>query len=416
MSQFPISLFFEGLGVWLMQQGLHDAKVEDIVRGFGQRLIEGGVSIDRISLGGLMLHPVFGALDVVWHAREDRVASQMMPRSDMTTESFQDSPFFWALKNNVSFHRFRFEEGQVEPDFPIFEHFRKNDITDYLLLFESYGRHSDMLWSDLPPGMEGVILGISTRRVGGFAELEIEYVRALMRPLAISVKSSITHLLSKELLDAYLGHYTGRQVLDGIVERGDGGAIECVLFYSDLRGSSHLAEQLPLDAYLCMINTYFDCVAGAVMDHGGEVLKFIGDAVMAIFPVDPKSRPAADMCRAALTASDEAFARAEKANSRRKSSDPAIRFGIALHSGQVMYGNVGTDVRLDFTTIGPAVNHVTRLEKLCKDLDTPLLISESFEGHHEGALVSLGTHSLPGTNQHIEVFTQKKFVPERPSA
>lgn len=275
---------------------------------------------------------------------------------------------------------------------------------DYLLFFETYGRDAEAHWHDLLPGIEGVLLSVSTGRIGGFTDIEIRYARALMRPLALAVKSSTTNMLARELLDTYLGRYSGNRVLKGVVERGDGGAIDCVLFYCDLRGSSQLADRLPMERYLALINDYFDCTAGAVTDHGGEVLKFIGDAVMAIFPIE-EDRPATDMCRAAVTAAREAQARVAAIEGRYREDGIDIRFGIALHTGRAMYGNVGTDRRLDFTTIGPAVNQVTRLEGLCKALDVPLIASQHFARDYAGELVPLGSHRLAGMDQPIEVFT-----------
>ncbi len=411
MTKPPTSPMFDQLGTWLMDSGLKETSVEDVVQGLGRRLIEGGVSLHRISLGGMLLHPVFGALDVVWNAQDDRVVSRMMPRSIVTNEEFQNSPFFWAISRQIRYHRFELGAGPTEPDFPIFDQFRTDGVSDYLLFFESYGRSDELLWVDLPPGIEGVILALSTRRIGGFSAFEIDYLKALMRPFALCIKSITTQLLAKELLDTYLGRYSGNRVLDGVVQRGDGGTIDCVLFYCDLRSSTKLAETLSLEQYLALINDYFDCTAGAVADHGGEVLKFIGDAVMAIFPIEAGNRPAVDMCRAAVQAAQEAFGRAEQRNRNAAGDGASIHFGIALHRGRVMYGNVGTDRRLDFTTIGPAVNQVTRLEGLCKKLGSPLLASENFMADHNGELVPLGTHVLAGMDQPTGVFTLPDLAP-----
>ena len=393
----PISPMFDRLGAWLVDRGLREAAVEDVVQGFGRGLVDAGVSVYRISLGGLLLHPVFGALDVVWDARHDSVNSQMMPRSVITTADFQNSPFFWAMSNQICFQRFAFGQGPVDPDFPIFQRLRDEGVTEYLLFFESYGRNSDALWAELPSGMEGVILSVSTRRKGGFADLEVAYLQALVPALALTIKSSTTHQLARALLDTYLGRYSGNRVLEGVVERGDGGIIDCVLFYCDLRNSTGLAEQLPLDRYLALINDYFDCTAGAVADHGGEVLKFIGDAVMAIFPVDPQARPAVDMCRAAVSAARDALERAAAVRGSGEAVMAEFSFGISLHMGQVMYGNVGTERRLDFTVIGPAVNEVTRLEGLCKAKGVPIVLSDQFRASFAGDLAPLGTRAArPG--------------------
>tara|TARA_R110002167_G_scaffold24641_5_gene86376 strand:- start:297 stop:1514 length:1218 start_codon:yes stop_codon:yes gene_type:complete len=402
---------FDQIGVWLMDRGLREAGVEVIVQGFGRRLVQAGVSLHRLSLGGMLLHPVFGALDVVWNARDDTVVSQMMPRQSIATEAFRHSPFYWAISTPSPFLRFPLGAGPVEPEFPIFERLRAEGVTDYLLFFESYGRNTDVQWADLPSGAEGIILSLASRRSGGFTDYELAYVTALMRPFALCVKSLTTHSLARALLDTYLGKYSGNRVLDGMVERGDGGMIDCVLFYCDLRESTRLAERLSSNEYLALINDYFDCTAGAVVEHGGEVLKFIGDAVLAIFPVDAVERPAVDMCRAAVGAARDAFSRAARVGDLSAEVHKALRFGISLHIGQVMYGNVGTDRRLDFTVIGPAVNQATRLEGLCKSLDTSLVASRSFADAHQGELAPLGAHQLAGLSGEIEVFTLPEYAP-----
>ena len=402
---------FDQIGLWLMERGLRESDVDEVVRGFGQRLVEAGVSLQRVSLGGMFLHPVFGAMDVVWNAHDDTVVNQMMPREVVTTPEFRNAPFFWAITQQVDFQRFRLGAGPVEPEFPIFERLRDSGVSDYLLFFESYHRKNDVLWADLPPGMEGIALSLSTRRIGGFSDFEVAYLRALMRPFALCVKSLTTHALARALLDTYLGKYSGARVLNGMVERGDGGLIDCVLVYCDLRDSTRLAEVMTPDDYLALINDYFDCTAGAVVDHGGEVLKFIGDAVLAIFPIDAGERPAADMCRAAISAAREAFDRSRRECEDKNRPADSLRFGISLHVGQVMYGNVGTERRLDFTVIGPSVNYANRLEGLCKRLDTPLIVSDSFRAHYDGDLHPLGRHALSGASAKIETFTLPEFAP-----
>ncbi len=407
----PISPMFDQLGVWLMESALREATADQILQGFGRGLVEAGVSLYRLSLGSMLLHPVFGALDTVYTARDDEVVSKLVSRQVITSEEFQNAPFFWAITSKTPFSHFRLGDGSVDPEFPIFDRLREEGVTDYLLFYESYGRTDEVLWSDLPPGMEGVLLSIATCRIGGFSELEVNYLKALIRPLALGIKAATNHQLARALMGTYLGHYSGEQVLHGVVERGDGGMIDCVLFYCDLRGSSKLAEQLPLNDYLALINTYFDCTAGAVTDHGGEVLKYVGDAVMAIFPVDPEKRPPVDMCRAAISAAQEAFARADEHNAMH--TGHKISFGISLHVGEVMYGNVGTERRLDFTVIGPAVNEAARLEGLCKTLDTPLVISDSFRKFHNEDLCPLGRFQLAGMDHEIETFTLRGHEPHK---
>lgn len=409
------SPLFDGLAVWLQNQGLHEAEVPDIVQNFGRRLVSGGISLYRVSVGGIMLHPVFGALDIVWDAQHDTVRSQLVPRSAVTTPEFQNAPFFHLASDGIPFLRCRLDQGPLEREFPIFETLRAAGVTDYLCFFQSYGRTGEVLWADLPPGLEGVLGSFATRRLGGFADEEIAYLEALTTPLALTIKSTTTYGLAKTLLETFLGKLSGGHVLDGLVERGDGRLIDCVLWYCDLRGSTAMADRMPLDEYLSMINDYFECTASTVMDHGGEVLKFIGDAVIAIFPIDGDTRPAVDMARAAVMATREALSKGERKNAERREKNlPPIDFGIALHAGEVMYGNVGTEHRLDFTVTGPAANEVTRLEGLCKILDVPVVASARFNELFPGDMSPLGTHEVAGVEGGLSAFTLEELAQKTP--
>lgn len=414
VSQSPL---FESIGAWLLEQGLREASVSDIVKGVGRRLLEGGIPLYRLSIGGMILHPIFGATDVVWEADNDTVRAERVSREIMTSEGFQNAPFFRMAADKIPFLRQRLDHDAEEGEYPIFARLRASAATDYLAFFHSYGRTDAVKWADLPPGMEGILGSYSTRRIGGFTNHEIDYLKALSAPLSLALKSMTSYELANALLDTYLGRYSGRHVLDGLVGRGDGRLIDCVLWFCDLRNSTEMADDMALDAYLETLDEYFDCTAGAVIDHGGEVLKFIGDAVMAIFPVDEGSRPQIDMCRAAVMAAREALARADRRNAQRAAKGlPAIRFGISLHVGVVMYGNVGTRQRLDFTVIGPAVNEAARLEGLCKTLDTPVTISAQFNDVFPSDLVSLGEHEVAGKKEALGVFTLPEYGTANPPA
>jgi len=238
-------------------------------------------------------------------------------------------------------------------------------------------------------------------------------LRALTLPLSFCVNANTTRELAKTVLDTYLGTHSGSQVLDGLIERGDGNLIDCVLWYCDLRDSTALADKMPLDKYLDMMNDYFECTAGAVLDHGGEVLKFIGDAVIAIFPYEEGTRPLADMAQTAVATAREAISRVDRLNESLKGTDrPAIRFGISLHIGSVMYGNIGTERRLDFSVIGPAANEVSRLEDLCKKLHIPVVVSSNFSETYSAELVPLGNHPSAGVEGGLTAFTLPEFDPQ----
>jgi adenylate cyclase len=217
------------------------------------------------------------------------------------------------------------------------------------------------------------------------------------------------------LLEVYLGRNAGRRVLEGRVKRGDVDSIAAALWYCDLRGFTEMSEELPPDEVVLLLNEYFDCMSGPVHRHGGEVLKFIGDAILAIFPIqDDLDRDRA--CLTALKAAQEALADLAALNARRRGEKrPPLEVGIALHAGTVMYGNVGAADRLDFTVTGPAVNLVSRIETLCRDLGYPLLASARFASPCGSVLRSIGMHRMRGLSAPVEIFTLPELVSRRPA-
>jgi adenylate cyclase len=256
----------------------------------------------------------------------------------------------------------------------------------------------------------GVNFSASTRRAQGFTDDDIALLRDLMVPFAAAAHAGSMERLTRTLLDAYLGAMSGSRVLDGQIMRGDSQLIDCVLWYCDMRDSTPLAEAMPMERYFQMVNTYLECTAGAVLDHGGEVLRFVGDAVFAIFP-HTSEKPSADVARAAKDAALAAVARVGEANAAEdRTYGPPIRFGIALHAGQVMYGNVGTENRLEFSVTGPAANEVARLEGLCKSLHKNILASGEFQALLPDSLEPLGHHEAAGIKGGLEVYAMPAKV------
>jgi adenylate cyclase len=212
-----------------------------------------------------------------------------------------------------------------------------------------------------------------------------------------------THRIAETLLDTYVGHRTGRRILSGQIQRGAAETIHAALLYSDLRDFTSLTEALPTQQLLAMLNEYFETVAASVSAHDGEILRFVGDAMLVVFPADGEhgSGPA---CRAAVDAALDVFTRIDAINGRRRQTgDPEIRFGIGLTAGEVVYGNVGAPDRLDFTVIGPAANRAARLESLTKELGVPLLMTAKFAGLLDRPVRSLGLHALKGLAEPVEV-------------
>jgi adenylate cyclase len=218
-------------------------------------------------------------------------------------------------------------------------------------------------------------------------------------------ESHALRLSSSTLLRTYLGSGAGQRVMDGLVKRGDGEDIHAAIWITDLRDSTALAASMSREEYLSLLNRYFDNVAGAVLDHGGEVLKFIGDSVLAIFAIDDPDQKKSEACARALAAAVEASQQFDAVNKERAAAgDRLLDFAIGLHRGDLTYGNIGTTKRLDFTVIGSAVNEAARIESLSKTLNRQILISSAFRESVQDPMISLGHHSLRGVVGKREIF------------
>jgi adenylate cyclase len=219
-------------------------------------------------------------------------------------------------------------------------------------------------------------------------------------------------------LDVYLGRNTGHRVLDGVIERGSGETINAVIWFCDLWNFTGISENLRTDWTIAVLNDYFEAVGEPVEEQDGEILKFIGDAILAIFPL--KNLVAAEVAGRALKAASAARQRMAELNQRRAGEGkPPLDFGLSLHVGDVIYGNIGAPKRLDFTVIGPAVNMVTRIEGLTKELKQPILVSRDFAAL-AGAenFASQGTFELKGIEGKREVLAPRRLPdpPARPTS
>jgi adenylate cyclase len=286
-------------------------------------------------------------------------------------------------------------------DFPVLDELAAEGATDYLIVPLRFS------------GQRLNAISIATHRPAGFSDAELARFKELMPLLALVLEAKETQRVASTLLDTYLGRDAGRRVLGGLIQRGDGITLAAALWYCDLRGFTATTEPLPRDQIIALLNDYFACMVGAVHRHGGEVLKFIGDAMLAIFPIaDDLDRDRA--CLAALEAAQDALADLDALNEQRRADGKAVlEADIALHTGAVMYGNIGAPDRLDFTAIGTAVNMVTRLERMCEELGQRLLASARFASPCGSKLVSVGHYRLRGFSQPQEIFALPPPVREQ---
>jgi adenylate cyclase len=254
------------------------------------------------------------------------------------------------------------------------------------------------------------LCSFQTDRPGGFREEEAALLRRLVPVLALAFKAIAGMETARTLATTYLGEDAGRRVLDGAIARGVAETVRAILWYSDLRGFTRLADTAPRDVLIALLNTYADAVVSIVHAHGGQVLKFIGDGILAMFPLQGDASPCdASPCVRALEATIDALRAADRLGRERAAAgEPTIDIQVALHVGEVLYGNIGSRDRLDFTVVGPAVNEVARIERLCRALDRRVIVSAAFAAEGEAArerLVSLGRYALKGVRRPEELFT-----------
>jgi adenylate cyclase len=354
------------------------------------RLVWQGIPLWRTNLSVGMLHPQMMGLGFRWWrdralTQEFRVKHGMTQRSD-----YLDSPMRPTIEQGLTV-RYRLDDEAALARYPILREFREAGATEYLAcpLLASIGRHR--------------VMTFTTDNPGGFADAHIAAIDAVLPAIGLVVESKFLQGLSAGLLDLYLGRTIGRHILGGDIFRGQGKRLRAALMAVDLRGFTTLADRMGGEELIQLLDDYFDAVAAAVHAHGGEILKFVGDGVLAIFESDGQSD--AQAAAAALAAGEELLRRIDTTNENRHAvGQELIRIGVGLHVGEVIYGNVGAIDRLDFTAIGPAVNLVCRLEALTKRLERPLLVSEGFAAAASHPLVSLGFHPVRGLSEPQEVF------------
>lgn len=384
---------------WLVDQALGEADVGRILAGCCERLLAAGVPLSRSYLGYRTLHPLFSGISLVWRRGQELGTYEHLHESAFLGEEWMRSPLHFLRARELPFLRRRLTGNGALLDFPLLEELREQGATDYLVYQVSFMEHGD-----LGPDAQGLLGSWCTDRVGGFSDQDLRDLMRIQRRMAVACKVQIKEQVAHNVLDTYLGMDAGRKVLAGQIRRGDGERVHAVLWFSDMRDSTRLADVLEPSEFLATVNTYFECTAGAVLAAGGEVLRFIGDAVLAIFPIADEAG-AAQACSRALAAADDARQRMEVANKERNASaKEAIGYGLGLHVGDVMYGNIGVAQRLEFSVVGAAANEAARLEGLTKTLGQNVLLSEEFVTRLPGPYRSLGQHELRGVGVPVEVY------------
>jgi adenylate cyclase len=357
------------------------------------RIVGQGLPLWRATFSTPTLHPQLLGYNYRWWRDRGIAEEYQVLRGVDQTADYRESPIRSVMERGESV-RYRLALPEAEPAiaaFPMLGRLRDAGATDYFAcaLTSFNGRFQTTTWS--------------TDRASGFTAGDIAFIERLVPALAAVADAKVTQRIAGTLLNIYLGRSIGSRVLDGEIRRGYGERLRAVLMATDLRGFTALSDRLPGEELIELLDDYFEAVTQPVQSEGGEVLKFIGDGVLAIFAVG--DRPETAAAAAALKAARESLARLDALNRvRAKMGRAPLRVGVGLHLGEVFYGNVGASDRLDFTAIGPAVNLTSRLENLTKRLERPLLVSDDFARACPEPLVSLGFHPVRGYSEPAEIF------------
>jgi len=358
---------------------------------FAWRLVAAGMPLVRVTIHSGTLHPQFLGTTFTWWRDTGETVQVMIAHEIAETIFYEKNPVRRVCEGRETLRR-RLDVPDGELDFDILRELRDRGGTDYIALPIQ--------------GAYGVayMLTFVTDRPSGFRDSELAELARVGQRLSIVADRHNQWRITYNLLCAYLGAKTGPHVLSGDIRRGGGVELTAVLWSSDLRGSTERSDRLPSERMIAILNALFEAQAVAIGGHGGEILKFIGDGLLAIFPIDAPDAVAA-VAKSAVTAAHAAReAVARLSDHPAMEGEPPLDIVVALHVGTVHYGNIGAADRLDFTVIGPAVNLVSRIESAAKTLGRPIVVSAELAAMLDGGVVSLGHHPMRGLPMPEELF------------
>ncbi len=380
---------------WLMHKGRCITQADQLTARLSSEMIRLGVPLQRMRISLRTLNPQVVSRTYTWWRDRPQVETYSPPHSIMQSSDYVGSPIE-AVQHSHQPFRCRLENRPLAGLHSSLQTLAGNGATDYLALPLKFTYDATA-----SPWI------LSTDRAGGFSAHDVNSFITLAGYLAPVLEVLSQQMTTRSLLHTYLGPRTAQRVLDGQIKRGDGELIEAAIWYSDMRDSTAITEILNHQQLLHLLNRYFEIISAAVSRHGGEVLRFVGDAMLVVFPTD-EHRDLVQACEAALTAAREAHEAVRQANPELQQAGlPAVRYGLGLDVGKVIYGNVGAPDRLDFTVMGSAVNRAARIENLTKVAGCSLLVSEQFASLLKDTFRCLGDFKVAGVEQPLSVYCAK---------
>jgi len=389
---------FADLAAWITEAGLAGRAETAVLEGFCERVLAVGLPLARATVLMDTLHPIYEGRVFSWKRDFSNVALREYGRTSEALQLWEQSPFYRLEVSGDPLLRRRLTAESVT-EFPIFSELHADGMTEYVAManrFASEGVIGDM---------DCVYSSWATDAADGFQNADVADLNRLVPLLALTVKSAALARIAATLVETYLGRDAGRRVLAGRIGRGVADRIDAVLWFSDLRNYTRISDSAPPEEIIPLLDDYADAIISSIHEHGGDVLKLIGDGILAIFTAKDRCHA----CEAALTAAVAARREVASVNRERAGERlPATDMYLGLHVGEVFYGNIGSKERLDFTVVGPAVNEVSRIAALCRSVDQALLVSSAFAsavGPSRSRLVSVGRYALRGVGRSQDLFT-----------
>ncbi|MEQ9695354.1 adenylate/guanylate cyclase domain-containing protein [Shimia sp. SDUM112013] len=389
---------------WLLARGLEGTQQGALLESYCEQLIAMGVPLIRLHVAQRAFHPEYGGLGFDW-LRDGGFSDEHYAYTETPRQRWVVSPFYMMLREAKWEYRERIGEPDHHSSFPLLQELQEQGATDYLasaVLFQRPEPDQPMDPHDTP---EGMLISWVTDAPGGFREDHVALLRGSLPALGLALKSASNRKMARDLMQVYLGRDAGKRVLSGEIRRGSLRSLDAVICLFDLKGFTVMTEQYPGPVVVEMLNDYFALAVETVRRHGGHVLKFMGDGMLAMFDHD-------DASEAASAALDAAVDLAE--GMQRRSTDRAARgvpqtgFSLALHAGEILYGNIGADSRLDFTVIGAAVNQTARMGSMHAALGRDIVISQALVDAARATphdVVALGRYMLRGVSEPQTLYT-----------
>ncbi len=393
-----------GLTDWVIREGLRGTAFDLLLEQCCTRLVAAGIPISRAHITMRAHHPEIGSVAFRWQHDTGRQRDQF-ERSTADPTSWLQSPFYYLAVNEISELRQNLAAPAPAFDFPFFDDLRQMGATDYIAFKRDFLSDDDARAAKLTISDEGALMSFATTHPAGFSDAHLDSLRAFLPGLCLALKSGSNRRMAEDITATYLGADAGRRVLSGDIVRGSSETISAVIWYFDLQGFTTLSETLAGADIIELLNDYFGEVVDLIEASGGNVLKFMGDGLLAIFPMGE----ATDSYAEAVEAASRMPGLIEAINNRRARDGLQVTgFTLALHAGDVFYGNIGGKHRLDFTVIGPAVNTTARVLGMCPLVGQSVILTEKVAEAVRAArtdVVSLGQYRLRGVTDRLELFT-----------